>query len=118
MQTPIKKPQVTADTTVKKVIIEISEKMLGVTTVLEKGEIIGVITDGDIRRMLNKHENINNLTAKDIMSLNPKTIHINALAVKALEMMQNNSITQLVAVEGKTYKGIVHLHNLINEGII
>lgn len=111
-------PQVNLDTDVRKVIVEISEKMLGVTAVIDKNEIVGVVTDGDIRRMLNDHENINGLTAKDIMTANPKTIAIDVLAIKALEMMQDNGISQLLAVEGKSYKGIVHLHNLISEGIL
>lgn len=112
------KPQVDANSDIKKVIVEISEKMLGVTAVVENNEIVGVVTDGDIRRMLNTYDNINGLTAKDIMSVNPKTIDIDVLAIKALEKMQEKSISQLLAVEGKKYKGIVHLHNLINEGII
>jgi arabinose-5-phosphate isomerase len=112
------KPQVGLDTDVKKVIVEISEKMLGVTAVIENNEIVGVVTDGDIRRMLNKYDNINGLTAKDIMSVNPKTVQNDLLAIKALDMMQENGISQLLAVEGTKYKGIVHLHNLISEGII
>ena len=112
------KPQVNAATDVKNVIIEISEKMLGVTAVLENDKIVGVVTDGDIRRMLNKYDSIKGLTAKDIMTSNPKTIATDVLAVRALELMQDKGISQLIAVEGKTYKGIVHLHNLIKEGIL
>lgn len=112
------KPQVDITTDIKQVIVEISEKMLGVSVVLEDDAIVGVVTDGDIRRMLNKYDSINGLTAKDIMSSNPKTIATDVLAVHALEMMQDNGISQLIAVEGKKYKGIVHLHNLINEGIL
>ena len=112
------KPEVSPNTGIKEVIIEISEKMLGAAAVIEKEEIVGVITDGDIRRMLNKYDSINGLTAKDIMSKKPKTIETKVLAIKALELMQENSITQLLAVKGKSYKGVVHLHNLINEGII
>lgn len=112
------KPQVNAATDIKKVIVEISEKMLGVTAVIENDEIVGVVTDGDIRRMLNNYESINGLTAKDIMSLNPKTIETDVLAVNALKLMQEKGISQLIAVKGKKYKGIVHLHNLINEGIL
>jgi len=92
--------------------------MLGATAVLEDTNIVGVITDGDIRRMLNKYNDISGLTAADIMSPNPKTIASDKLAVKALEIMQEKGISQLLAVEGNTYKGIVHLHNLINEGIL
>ncbi len=112
------KPQVNLDTDVRKVIVEISEKMLGVTAVIDNGEIVGVVTDGDIRRMLNKYDNINGLCAKDIMTSNPKIIQTDVLAIKALEMMQGNGISQLLAVDGKSYRGIVHLHNLINEGIL
>ena len=112
------KPEVTADTPVKQVIIEISEKMLGATAVLEGNKVVGIITDGDIRRMLNKHDNIGNLTAKDIMSKNPKTVHTDVLAVDALELMQQQGISQLVAVSDSNYVGLVHLHNLVNEGIL
>ncbi len=113
-----KKPQVDANSDIKKVIVEISEKMLGVTVVVENENVVGVVTDGDIRRMLNSYDSINGLTARDIMSKKPKTIDVDVLAVKALETMQEKSISQLVAVEGTKYRGIVHLHNLINEGII
>jgi arabinose-5-phosphate isomerase len=112
------KPEVQLETDIKQVIVEISQKMLGVTAVVDNNEIVGVVTDGDIRRMLNKHDNIKGLTAKDIMSLNPKTIETDILAIKALEVMQEKGISQLLAVEGKKYMGIVHLHNLINEGIL
>ncbi len=112
------KPQVSIDTDVKKVIVEISEKMLGVTAVMENGTLKGIVTDGDIRRMLNKYDNINGLTAKDIMTSNPKTIGTDVLAIKALEDMQDNGISQLLAVDQGEYKGVVHLHNLINEGIL
>lgn len=112
------KPQVDAGADVKNVIVEISKKMLGVTAVIENGNIVGVVTDGDIRRMLNKYDSIKGLTAKDIMTSNPKTIETDVLAVRALELMQEKGISQLIAVKGKNYKGIVHLHNLINEGIL
>ena len=111
------KPQVSPNTRVKDVIVEISQKMLGATAVVEGKKIVGIITDGDIRRMLNAHENIGNLTAKDIMTPNPKTIASEVLAVKALDMMHEKGISQLLAVEGENYLGVVHLHNLINEGI-
>ncbi|KGK30685.1 SIS domain-containing protein [Cellulophaga sp. E6(2014)] len=112
------KPEVEIHSDVKQVIVEISAKMLGVTAVLDQGKIVGVVTDGDIRRMLNKHDDIKGLTAKDIMSANPKTIDNDSLAVKALELMQAKNISQLIAIENGTYKGIVHIHNLINEGIL
>ncbi len=111
------KPQIEADASVKEVIVEISEKMLGVTAVMEKGKVIGVVTDGDIRRMLSKYDSINTITARDIMTKNPKTISPNVLAVKALETLRENGISQLLVMDVDTYMGVVHLHNLINEGI-
>jgi len=111
-------PQVRTNSDVKSVIVEISEKMLGAAAVLEDQKIVGIITDGDIRRMLNKYDNIYGLTAKDIMSVTPKTIASDILAVKALETMQANNISQILVVDGENYKGIVHLHNLIKEGIL
>ncbi len=112
------KPEVDIDTPVKQVIVEISEKMLGVTAVMKNNGIVGIVTDGDIRRMLNKYDNISGLIAKDIMTSNPKTIPIEVLAIEALELMQNKGISQLLGVDGKKYCGVVHLHNLINEGIL
>lgn len=112
------KPEVDINTPVKKVIVEISEKMLGATAVTENGEIVGIITDGDIRRMLNKYDNISGLIAKDIMTSNPRTIAVDVLAIEALKLMQHRGISQLLGVVGKKYGGVVHLHNLINEGII
>ncbi|MGI9553129.1 MAG: KpsF/GutQ family sugar-phosphate isomerase [Aurantibacter sp.] len=112
------KPMVAHDADIRKVIVEISEKMLGAAAVLENDKIVGIITDGDIRRMLNKYDSINGLMAKDIMTLDPKTISNDVLAVKALKVMQENSISQLLAVDGEIYSGVVHLHHLINEGIL
>ena len=112
------KPQVGVEADVKEVIIEISEKMLGVTAVMNNDKIVGIVTDGDIRRMLNKYENINGLKAKDIMTTSPKTIGADVLAIKALKEMRSNSLSQLLAVDGEEYVGVVHLHNLINEGIL
>ena len=111
-------PQVSQNESIVKVIVEISEKRLGVTAVVENSKIIGIITDGDIRRMLTKSTEINHLTAKDIMSKNPKTIQEDAMAIEALERMETNSITQiLVTNHDNNYKGVVHLHDLIKEGI-
>lgn len=111
-------PQVTENDSVVKVIVEISEKRLGVTAVVKDSKIIGIITDGDIRRMLTKSTDINHLTAKDIMSKNPKTIQEDAMAIEALERMESNSITQiLVTNQDDNYIGVVHLHDLIKEGI-
>ena len=113
------KPQVALDTLMKEVIIEISQKRLGATAVIDQSKIVGIITDGDIRRMLESNADFNQLTAKDIMSNNPKTVSENALAVDALEMLEQNSITQIIAIDDKNkYSGVVHLHDLIKEGIL
>lgn len=111
-------PQVTKNDTIVKVIVEISEKRLGVTAVVENSKIIGIITDGDIRRMLTKSTEINHLTAKDIMSKNPKTIKEDAMAIEALNHLEQNSITQILVTDhNDNYIGVVHLHDLIKEGI-
>ncbi len=112
------KPQVEADADIKKVIIEISENMLGVVAVTENDKIIGIITDGDIRRMLSKNDDFNQLQAKDVMSANPRVINNDAMAVDAMEIIEENNISQLLAEEDGKYAGVVHLHNLIKEGII
>jgi len=112
------KPQVTPETDITKVIIEISEKMLGVTAVLEKDKIVGIITDGDLRRMLSNTKDFTVLKAKDIMSPKPKRIEHNAMAVDAMEMMEMHGISQLLVEKNGTYFGVVHLHDLIKEGII
>ena len=113
-----KKPQVTPNTNIKDVIMEISKNMLGVTAVIQGSDIVGIITDGDLRRMMSKNDSFKGLTAKDIMSKNPKTIDNNAMAVAALEVMESSSITQIIAHENGVYSGIVHIHDLTKEGII
>ncbi|WJJ95965.1 KpsF/GutQ family sugar-phosphate isomerase [Algibacter luteus] len=112
------KPKVLPSTNIKNVIIEITEKMLGVTAVVENDKIIGIITDGDLRRMLSKVDDFSKLTAKDIMSANPKRIESDAMAIDALELMETNGISQLLVEEQGKYAGVVHLHDLIKEGII
>lgn len=112
------KPKVTASTSIKNVIIEITEKMLGVTAVVENDKITGIITDGDLRRMLTKVDDFSKLTAKDIMSPNPKRISADAMAIDALEIMEVHGISQLLVEENGNYAGVVHLHDLIKEGII
>ena len=103
---------------IAKVIVEISEKRLGVTAVIKDDKIVGIITDGDIRRMLSKTTKIDSISAKDIMGKNPKTIHNEAMAIEALEALENNSITQILTVDdSNNYAGVVHLHDLIKEGI-
>ncbi|OIQ22696.1 KpsF/GutQ family sugar-phosphate isomerase [Lacinutrix sp. MedPE-SW] len=112
------KPQVAPDTNVKQVIIQISESMLGVTAVVENNNIVGIITDGDLRRMLTKVDDFSKLTARDIMSNNPKRIAEDAMAVDAMEIMENNGISQLLVEHDGKYAGVVHIHNLIKEGIL
>ncbi len=112
------KPIVDAKDNIKKVIVEISGKRLGATAVLEEGRLIGIVTDGDLRRMLQSEKDIAALRAKDIMSANPKTVSGNTLAVEALQIMRRHNITQLLVTEDGEYKGIVHLHDILNEGII
>ena len=113
-----KKPQVTPNTNIKDVIMEISKNMLGVTAVIDQSAIVGIITDGDLRRMMSTNDSFKGLTAKDIMSKNPKTIDNNAMAVAAMELMETNGITQIIAQENGVYCGIVHIHDLTKEGII
>jgi len=111
-------PAVYPDATIKDVIIEISSKRLGTTAVIDNAKVVGVITDGDLRRMLETHSNIENLYAKDIMSSNPKTILKDALAIDALQTMESNNITQLLVVVDGIYVGVIHLHDILKEGII
>ena len=113
-----KKPQVTPDTNIKDVIMEISKNMLGVTAVIDGSAIVGIITDGDLRRMMSANDSFKGLTAKDIMSKNPKTIDNSAMAVAAMELMETNGITQILAQENGVYSGVVHIHDLTKEGII
>lgn len=113
------KPSVKTGNLLKEVIIEITKKRLGVTVVLDDADkIAGIITDGDLRRMLEKDLYHAEAKAKDIMTSNPKTIDSKSLAVHALDIMRNNNITQLVVTENNRYLGIIHLHDLIKEGII
>ncbi len=119
MVLPGENPMVMPATPVREVLVEITGKRLGAAAVINKEEIIqGIITDGDIRRMLEKYENINELKAADIMGINPKTIEADALAVEALQLMRENNINQLIVTLGGKYKGMLHLHDLVKEGII
>ncbi len=112
------KPEVSPDTNIKKVIFEISEKRLGVTAVIENNKVIGIITDGDIRRMLNNNDTIVHLTAKDIMTKNPKTIQLSSMVTDALNILEDFSITQLIVTDKEEYKGVLHLHDILKEGIV
>ncbi len=112
-------PKVLPDTGLKQVIVEITEKRLGVTAVVNNdNEVTGIITDGDLRRMLEKTNDLSSITAKDILSPSPKSIDPSMLAVEALELLRKNDISQLIVVEDGRYAGILHIHDLVREGII
>jgi len=113
------KPKLTKDRSLKEVIVEISSKRLGATAVVDSNNILlGIITDGDLRRMLEKNISLDDVTAADIMTVTPKSIGADELAVDALDLMRKKSITQLVVVENGKYLGFIHLHDLIREGLI
>ena len=111
------RPEVRHDATIEEVIIEMTGKRLGATAVTQNNSLVGIITDGDLRRMLQNHDNTKGVTAQDIMSPSPKSIEIGTLAIDAFGMMESNNITQLVIVDDDEYKGIIHLHDLLSEGI-
>lgn len=112
-------PLVSPDTPLNEVIIEISSKRLGAAAVIDANKkLLGIITDGDLRRMLQKGIKIEDAKAEDIFSKNPKTIESGELAVKALQIMQQNSITQLIVLKDAEVSGFVHLHDLLKEGIV
>ena len=113
-----RKPSVSKDSSIKKVIFEISEKRMGVTAVVEKEQVVGIITDGDIRRMLNQNDTFAHLTANDIMTKNPKTIQMSTMVADALNILEDFSITQLVVLDDESYKGVLHLHDILKEGIV
>ena len=111
-------PKVPADAPLKMVILEMTSKRLGATAVVDEDNILkGIITDGDLRRMLEKDIVLQGVTAKDIMTHNPKTIHASALAVEALELMRIKDINQLIVTSEERYVGFIHLHDLVREGI-
>jgi arabinose-5-phosphate isomerase len=113
------KPAVGPDASLKEVIMEMTSKRLGATAVVGGAqELLGIITDGDLRRMLEKNSNQATVHAKDIMSSKPTTIQKDALAVEALEVLRSKDISQLPVMEGKVYAGFIHIHDLIKEGII
>ena len=112
-------PKVLAEATIKETILEISSKRLGAAAVVDGDDnLLGVITDGDLRRMMENHAEIGSLSAKDIMSKMPKTVEAGEFAVKALHIMQKNSIAQLVVLRDKKVVGFIHLHDLLREGIV
>ena len=112
------KPQVTPDATIQQVILEISGKCLGVTAVVEKDRVVGAITDGDLRRMLQKNPDLTGLVAADVMTKSPKTISPQTLAVEALDMMRKKQITNIFVVDDGKYLGVIHIHDIIKEGLV
>jgi arabinose-5-phosphate isomerase len=113
------KPSVMPDSSLKEVIIEITRKRLGATAVIDNhNKLLGIITDGDLRRMLEKNISLQHIKAMDIMTTSPKSISSDKLAVDALDVMRKNNITQLLVIEDERYSGIIHLHDLVREGII
>ena len=112
-------PGVAPNERIKSVIVEISSKRMGATAVVDdKGDIAGIITDGDLRRMLQANDSIEGLTASQIMSANPKTIEQDELAINAFNLMEKNKITQLLVTNGGKYVGMIHLHDILREGLI
>ncbi|BDX37974.1 D-arabinose 5-phosphate isomerase [Tenuifilaceae bacterium CYCD] len=112
-------PKVKATDEIRPVIMEISSKRLGAAAVLDTNDnLIGIITDGDLRRMLQKNHNFDSLTAKDIMSTNPKTIEKDELAIRAFNLMEQHKITQLLVVNKGRYEGVIHIHDILREGIV
>jgi arabinose-5-phosphate isomerase len=119
LYTENEKPRVFASQTLKEVILEMTRTRLGVTAVVnEEVQLLGIITDGDLRRMLEKSTDLHRVTAKDIMTIHPKTIAPDELAVQALDLLRKYGITQLAVTREETYLGIIHLHDLIKEGLI
>lgn len=114
------KPSVYLTDTLEQIIIEISSKRMGATVVLDQQseEVIGIITDGDLRRMLHSKRSIDGVIAKDIMTPSPKCIQSQSLVVEALQIIKKSNITQLVVLEGTKFAGLVHIHDIIKEGII
>ena len=111
------KPAVDFDESFKNIVDEISKKMLGATAVLKNGLAVGIITDGDLRRFFSKNSDSKSVKASDLMSSSPKKINSEILASEALKLMNKNKITQLIVEDKNNYLGIIHLHNILNEGI-
>lgn len=111
-------PQVNVEDPIKHTIMEISSKRLGATAVLKNDKLEGIITDGDLRRMLEKYDEIGNVKARDIMTIRPKTVKKNELAINAFNMMEEHNITQLIVMDEGVYLGMVHLHDILKEGIV
>ncbi|MEQ8909113.1 MAG: KpsF/GutQ family sugar-phosphate isomerase [Vicingaceae bacterium] len=112
------KPEVSVTSTIDEVILEISTKRLGVTAVTDKGKVVGIVTDGDLRRMLSSKVDYTKLKAEDVMTRSPKTIQDDAMAIEAVEIMKSTNISQLLVLKDKHYVGVVHFHDLLKEGLI
>ncbi|HCC30667.1 MAG TPA: D-arabinose 5-phosphate isomerase, partial [Marinilabiliales bacterium] len=111
--------QIQSNSSIDEVIMEMTTKRLGATSVLdENGKLVGIITDGDLRRMLVSKRPVNQLKAFDIMGKNPRTIEESELAVTAFQMMEQNNITQLIVVNQGKYVGMIHIHDILKEGIV
>jgi arabinose-5-phosphate isomerase len=111
-------PKVSPDDDIKKVILEITSNRLGAAAVIENGKIIGVITDGDLRRMMMNRQSIDGIKAKEVMNTNPKKTEKDTMAVDALSLMKQHNISQLLITDKEKYVGMIHLHDLVKEGII
>ena len=111
------RPQVAYNSNLKEVIVAITQNRVGATAVIKDNKIIGIVTDGDLRRMLQKEEDLAGITASGIMSSHPKSIEEDQLAVNALDLMRKNSVSQLLVTQNGTYTGVLHLHDLVREGI-
>jgi arabinose-5-phosphate isomerase len=118
LYTQNEKPVVKPHADLKTVIMEISSKRLGAAAVVDENELRGIITDGDLRRMLEKEGEMHKLTAKDIMTVNPRTIDEKELVINALEIMREHKITQLPVMKEGIYVGVIHMHDILKEGII
>lgn len=112
------KPKIPSNATIREIILTITQNRLGAVAVLQDEKIVGIITDGDIRRMLENYEDLTGLTASYIMGTHPKTIDKSELAVNALHMMRQNNVSQLIVLQGNKYDGIIHIQDLLKEGII
>lgn len=112
------KPAVESTASLTEVIIEITSKRLGATAVLQNNELVGIVTDGDLRRMLLSGKSTGNITAADVMTKNPKTVASDTLVAHALDIMRSHNITQLPVVDDGNYMGVIHLHDILKEGIL
>jgi arabinose-5-phosphate isomerase len=112
------KPMVLPETGIREIILEITSRRLGCTAVVENGILEGIITDGDLRRMLQGSTDVSSLKATDILSRHPLTVTSDALVSDALDLMRSRNITQLLVVDNEKYMGVIHLHDILKEGII